>query len=207
MANDYLFTSESVSEGHPDKVSDQISDAILDAILAQDKHSRVSPPKRCATPAWSCWPARSPRAPTSITSRSHATRQAHRLRQHRIRHRLQGLRGPGRLRQAEPGHRPGRQRRPSDDRPRTGRRRPGPDVRLRVRRNTRTDAAADPLRAPPRRAPGRPAPRRPPALAAPRRQVSDHHALRRRQVRTRSTPWCCRRSTRPTSPTRPCASR
>ena len=38
----YLFTSESVSEGHPDKVADQISDAILDAILAQDKGSRVA---------------------------------------------------------------------------------------------------------------------------------------------------------------------
>ena len=37
-----LFTSESVTEGHPDKVSDQISDAILDAMLAQDKHSRVA---------------------------------------------------------------------------------------------------------------------------------------------------------------------
>jgi len=37
-----LFTSESVSEGHPDKVSDQISDAILDAMLAQDPHSRVA---------------------------------------------------------------------------------------------------------------------------------------------------------------------
>ena len=42
MANDYLFTSESVSEGHPDKVSDQISDAILDACLAQDPLSRVA---------------------------------------------------------------------------------------------------------------------------------------------------------------------
>ena len=41
MSN-FLFTSESVSEGHPDKVADQISDAILDAILAQDKHSRVA---------------------------------------------------------------------------------------------------------------------------------------------------------------------
>jgi len=40
MSN-YLFTSESVSEGHPDKVADQISDAILDAILTQDKHARV----------------------------------------------------------------------------------------------------------------------------------------------------------------------
>jgi S-adenosylmethionine synthetase len=39
--NDFLFTSESVSEGHPDKIADQISDAVLDAILAQDKHGRV----------------------------------------------------------------------------------------------------------------------------------------------------------------------
>ena len=38
----YFFTSESVSEGHPDKVCDQISDAVLDALLAQDKHSRVA---------------------------------------------------------------------------------------------------------------------------------------------------------------------
>jgi S-adenosylmethionine synthetase len=42
MANDFLFTSESVSEGHPDKVADQISDAILDAIFAQDPRSRVA---------------------------------------------------------------------------------------------------------------------------------------------------------------------
>ena len=38
----YLFTSESVSEGHPDKVSDQISDAILDAFLSQDPNSKVA---------------------------------------------------------------------------------------------------------------------------------------------------------------------
>ncbi|MGJ8668091.1 MAG: methionine adenosyltransferase [Oceanococcus sp.] len=42
MQQDYLFTSESVSEGHPDKVADQISDAVLDAILDQDKHARVA---------------------------------------------------------------------------------------------------------------------------------------------------------------------
>ena len=40
--SEFLFTSESVSEGHPDKVADQISDAILDAILAQDKSARVA---------------------------------------------------------------------------------------------------------------------------------------------------------------------
>ena len=42
MTNRYLFTSESVSEGHPDKVSDQISDAVLDAILAEDPRGRVA---------------------------------------------------------------------------------------------------------------------------------------------------------------------
>src|SRR5437899_7806677 len=40
--SDFLFTSESVSEGHPDKVADQISDAVLDTILAQDPHGRVA---------------------------------------------------------------------------------------------------------------------------------------------------------------------
>ena len=42
MSNSYLFTSESVSEGHPDKISDQISDAVLDAILTQDTKARVA---------------------------------------------------------------------------------------------------------------------------------------------------------------------
>jgi S-adenosylmethionine synthetase len=42
MSNSYVFTSESVSEGHPDKVADQISDAVLDAMIAQDKRSRVA---------------------------------------------------------------------------------------------------------------------------------------------------------------------
>jgi methionine adenosyltransferase (EC 2.5.1.6) len=49
MSSSYLFTSESVSEGHPDKVADQISDAILDAILAQDKYSRVAAETLCNT--------------------------------------------------------------------------------------------------------------------------------------------------------------
>jgi S-adenosylmethionine synthetase len=49
MSNDFLFTSESVSEGHPDKVADQISDAILDAILAQDPSARVAAETLCNT--------------------------------------------------------------------------------------------------------------------------------------------------------------
>jgi S-adenosylmethionine synthetase len=47
--SEYFFTSESVSEGHPDKVADQVSDAILDAILAQDKYSRVAAETLCNT--------------------------------------------------------------------------------------------------------------------------------------------------------------
>ena len=42
MSKKVLFTSESVTEGHPDKIADQISDAILDAILAQDPNGRVA---------------------------------------------------------------------------------------------------------------------------------------------------------------------
>ena len=47
--SEYLFTSESVSEGHPDKVADQISDSILDAILAQDANARVACETLCST--------------------------------------------------------------------------------------------------------------------------------------------------------------
>jgi S-adenosylmethionine synthetase len=49
LPNDYFFTSESVSEGHPDKVADQISDAILDAVFKQDKFSRVAAETLCNT--------------------------------------------------------------------------------------------------------------------------------------------------------------
>ncbi|MCE2929139.1 MAG: methionine adenosyltransferase [Candidatus Caenarcaniphilales bacterium] len=49
MSNKYLFTSESVSEGHPDKICDQISDAVLDAILTQDPNSRIACETFCTT--------------------------------------------------------------------------------------------------------------------------------------------------------------
>ncbi len=49
MTNNYLFTSESVSEGHPDKVSDQISDAILDEFLRQDPEAKVACETFCST--------------------------------------------------------------------------------------------------------------------------------------------------------------
>jgi S-adenosylmethionine synthetase len=49
MSNEYFFTSESVSEGHPDKVADQISDSILDAIFEQDPKARVAAETLCNT--------------------------------------------------------------------------------------------------------------------------------------------------------------
>jgi S-adenosylmethionine synthetase len=49
MKKEFLFTSESVSEGHPDKVADQISDSVLDAILAQDPKGRVAAETLCTT--------------------------------------------------------------------------------------------------------------------------------------------------------------
>ncbi len=42
MSRSYLFTSESVAEGHPDKIADQISDAILDAVMEKDNRGRVA---------------------------------------------------------------------------------------------------------------------------------------------------------------------
>ncbi|MDX8411589.1 MAG: S-adenosylmethionine synthetase N-terminal domain-containing protein, partial [Mariprofundaceae bacterium] len=42
MSRDFVFTSESVGEGHPDKVADRISDSVLDAIIGQDKYARVA---------------------------------------------------------------------------------------------------------------------------------------------------------------------
>ena len=57
----FLFTSESVTEGHPDKVADQISDSVLDAIIAQDKKAQGLPARRWSQRAWPWWPERSPR--------------------------------------------------------------------------------------------------------------------------------------------------
>jgi S-adenosylmethionine synthetase len=51
----YLFTSESVTEGHPDKLCDQVSDAVLDACLAQDPRSRVAVESATKTVLSCCW--------------------------------------------------------------------------------------------------------------------------------------------------------
>ena len=148
----YQFTSESVTEGHPDKLCDQVSDAILDAILAQDPKARVA----CETLTKTGFVDGRRRdhdhgdastCPTIVR----ADGQGDRL--HRLGDglRLQDLRRAHRHREAVARHRPGRTEGEGLSQG-AGRRRPGPDVRLRLRRDPRADAGADHLRAPARQA-------------------------------------------------------
>jgi S-adenosylmethionine synthetase len=73
-----LFTSESVTEGHPDKMCDQISDAVLDAIFAQDPNARVACETAIKTGFVMCW-AKSPPPPLSIRRSGAPGRQGYRL--------------------------------------------------------------------------------------------------------------------------------
>ena len=155
----WTFTSESVTEGHPDKMADQISDAVLDAILAEDPMGRVA----CETLVTTGLCHRRRRDHHRGLRRHPEARarhdQGHRLRPRVVRLRRQHLRRDGVDRPAVAEHRAGRrhgrrdahrhERRGHPQQP--GRRRPGDDVRLRVRRDRRPHAAADLARAPPRR--------------------------------------------------------
>ena len=178
----YLFTSESVSEGHPDKVADQISDAVLDAILAQDKRARVACETmvktgvaivagEVTTSAWVDIESITRKVINDIgyTNSEVGFDGAH-------------LRRAQPDRQAVAGHQPGRRPQESG---RTGRGRPGPDVRLCDQRNARLHAGRDLLLAPPRRAAGEGAQAEEfaAAVAASGRQVAGHAALRERQGR------------------------
>ena len=180
--SEFLFTSESVSEGHPDKVADQISDAVLDAILEQDPTRPRRRRDAGQRPGSWCWPAKSPPTPTWTTSRSRATRSsASATTTPSFGIDYKGCAVMVCYGKPVARHRPGRgprARRP----PEPGRRRPGPDVRLRVRRDADADAGADLLRAPAGAAPERSAQGRPPAVPAPGREEPGDDALRRRQA-------------------------
>ena len=120
----HLFTSESVTEGHPDKIADQISDAILDAILAQDPISRVA----CETLVTTGLAFVAGEITTSAVRRlpGGRPRDDHRGRLHarQVRLRRRDLRRALVDPQPVARHRDGRRHR--------RRRRPGPDVRLRL---------------------------------------------------------------------------
>ena len=166
----HVFTSESVTEGHPDKVADQISDAVLDAILARDADARVA----CETLVTTGMAVVAGEITTSAyvhipdIVRDTIERIGYTDAHYRVR--LPHLRGDFVHRPPVARHRARCRRQPR----RPGRRRPGDDVRLRHRRNTRADAAADRAGASPGGAAGRGAPRRRRRaalrLAPPRRQ-------------------------------------
>ena len=142
---EFLFTSESVSEGHPDKVADRISDTVLDAFLAADPYSRVACETLVTTNRVVL--AGETRGPATVTPDllTHLARMAI----HDIGYDQDGFSWHNADIAVPPAravrrHRPGRRRRRQQGR---GRRRPGHHVRLRLPRDRRADAGADLLRA------------------------------------------------------------
>ncbi len=188
--NEYLFTSESVTEGHPDKMADQISDGVLDAVLREDPYGRVA----CETLLNTGLVVVSGEISTVGIRRRAEDRarrdQEDRLRRPRLRLPLRLVRGDHRDRRAVARHRPGRgqgvrgahgprRRRRAG---RGGRRRPGHDVRLRHARDAGADAAADRAGAQAGLPARRGAAQRRSRLPAPRRQDPGLGALPRRQA-------------------------
>ena len=132
---EYLFTSESVTEGHPDKIADQVSDAVLDAILAQDPDR----PRRLRDPAHHRARGGGGRD-HDLLLRRHPARGARdhpgsRLHARQVRLRPRDVRRHHRDRRAVGRHRDGGGQ--------AGRGRPGAHVRLRLHRDRGADAAAD----------------------------------------------------------------
>ena len=148
----HVFTSESVTEGHPDKVADQISDAVLDAILSRDPAGRVA----CETLVTTGMAVVAGEITTSTyvhipdLVRRHG--RGHRLHRRELRDGRPHLRGAHLDRPPVARHRDGRGFGPEQG---AGRRRPGHDVRLRHQRDPGADAAADHAGAPDRGAAGR----------------------------------------------------
>ena len=131
----HLFTSESVTEGHPDKIADQISDAILDALLAKDPMSRVACETLVTTGLAIVAGEITTTAVIDYQDVVRGDDPRNRLRPRQIRVRRRYVRGPVVDSQPVARHRDGRGHR------RGGR--SGADVRVCVQRDARADAAAD----------------------------------------------------------------
>ena len=213
--NEHLFTSESVTEGHPDKVSDQISDAVLDAVMAhgEGEDARVA----CET-----------LVNTNLVVISGEIRTEAKLDLDKIaRDTIREIGYDGfdphfgadtvevlermdqqsaDIAQGVDAAQEAREEGSEDDEDLAGRRRPGNDVRLREQRDPRADAAADLARPQARQAAGRRPQGRHPRLPAPRRQDPGHGPLPRRQAgrdRARADLHPARRGSRPRQPDPP----
>ena len=203
---DFLFTSESVSEGHPDKMCDQISDAVLDALIAEDPNSRVALETLVKTGLIVLAGEITSRAHPDFVRIARETALRDRLQRHRHRLRRQQLRRADRDRAAIGRHLAGRHRRRGTAQG-AGRRRPGFDVRLRLRRDHRADAAADRARASADGEPRQAAQGEEGRLPAARRQEPGDRALRGRASGRASARWWFRPSTAATSAMPRCARR
>ena len=189
MSEARLFTSESVTEGHPDKICDAISDSVLDALLAQDPKSRVAVETLVTTGQVHVVGEVTTTAKEAFADITNTVRDAHprdRLRLVGQGLRRRDLRREHRHRRAVARHRAGRRHRPRDPRRgrrrpagRSGRRRPGPDVRLRDQGHPRADAAADRAGPPAVAQADRGPQERRAGLPAARRQDPGHRAVRR----------------------------
>ena len=190
MSKGYLFSSESVTEGHPDKLADQISDAVLDAMLAKDPNSRVA----CETLVTTGVVFVS----GEITHRGLRRHPVGRARTRWWRSATPmpkfGLDGYTcgvitAIQEQSPDIAIGvdhaleeREEHSQDDARHAGRRRPGDDVRLRLPRDRRADAVADRDGAPSRQAPVRRPQGGRRSVSASRRQESGLGRVRRRQA-------------------------
>ena len=186
-AAQYLFTSESVTEGHPDKMCDQISDAILDAIIREDPDARVA--CETATTTGLVMVLGEISTSTYIDFQSVVRDTVRDIGYTRADYGFDYLTcGTLVSRQgAVGGHRAGRRRGPRGPRRRgagvrAGRRRPGDDVRLRLPRDPGAHAAPDRPRPPDGPPPRRGAQVRPAAVPAPRRQDPGHRRVRARRA-------------------------
>ena len=179
MSRSFSFTSESVSEGHPDKVADQISDAVLDAILAADPKGRVACETLVKTGVvivagevtTSAWVDVEALVRKTVLDIGYDTSDM-------------GFDGASCgvlniIGKQSPDIAQGVDRK---DERKQGRRRSGIDVRLCHQRNRRADARAHHAGAPPGEAPGAGAQERQAAVAAARRQEPGDPALRGRQA-------------------------
>ena len=117
---DFIFTSESVGEGHPDKVCDQISDAVLDEALRQDPHSHVACESFTTTGLVMVGGEITTNGYIDLPVRGARRAEGHRVHRGLVRHRLRVLLGHLHHPAAVTRHRAGRQRHGSS--PRDGRR-------------------------------------------------------------------------------------
>ena len=170
----HIFTSESVTEGHPDKMADQISDAVLDAVLAEDPTGRVACEVLVTTGICVVSGEITTRTYVDVPKLARAGDPRYRL--HR---RRDGLRFED-LRRAEHDPEPVARYRHGRGYRRRGR--SGPDVRLRLRRNPGADAAADHAGAQAGPPVERSAPRRQAQIPAARRQEPGQRRIHRRQA-------------------------